>query len=344
MVRDVAKSFGSTTVLDGIDLDVPSGSVAGVLGPSGSGKTTLLRVLAGFVTADGGRVELGADTLVADAVHVAPERRRIGVVPQESALFPHLSVGANVGFGLRRGVSRPERDARVAELLELVGLAGRSNADPHEMSGGEQQRVALARALAPHPRLVLLDEPFSALDASLRARLRDDVSAILRAAGCTAVLVTHDQEEVLTVADQVAVMLGGRIAQAAPPRELYAAPATLDVALFVGDSSVVRGEVRGGFVRTALGRSPLAVPTAAGPATAVLRPEQLSLVSLVGGRSGAAGAVVAHTYNGPDGEARVLLDTGEEVAARVDHDTVVTAGDAVRVAVRGPVLAYPSAR
>ena len=203
---------------------MPSGSLAAVLGPSGCGKTTLLRIIAGFLRADAGTVTVGGRTLSGPGVHLPPERRRIGIVPQEGALFPHLSVARNISFGLT-GLDRA-RSRRTEEMLGLVGLAGYGDRMPHELSGGQQQRIALARALAPEPQLVLLDEPFNALDSALRAGVRADVRAALRATGATAVLVTHDQQDAFT-ADLVAVVRDGRVAQCDTPQELYRHPADL---------------------------------------------------------------------------------------------------------------------
>ncbi|MFN2497394.1 MAG: ABC transporter ATP-binding protein, partial [Pseudonocardiaceae bacterium] len=243
-VRGVVKSFGATTVLRGVDLSVPKGALAAVLGPSGCGKTTLLRVVAGFDRADAGEVVIGGRLVSGPGVAVPPERRRVGMVPQEGALFPHLSVAGNVGFGL----PRRQRTSRVAEMLDLVGLGGYGARMPHELSGGQQQRVALARALAPGPALVLLDEPFSALDTGLRAALREDVRRALHATGATAVLVTHDQQEALSTADLVAVLQAGTIVQAGPPAELYQAPRDLDVATFLGEAVLLDAVLRGADV------------------------------------------------------------------------------------------------
>lgn len=225
-VQGLTKAYGpAAPVLRGLDLDVPGGALAAVLGPSGCGKTTLLRIVAGFLHADTGTVTVGGRELTGPAVHLPPERRRIGIVPQEGALFPHLSVARNVAFGLT-GLERAERRRRTEDMLDLVGLAGYGDRMPHELSGGQQQRVALARALAPRPQLVLLDEPFNALDSALRAGVRTDVRAALRATGATAVLVTHDQQEALSTADLVAVVRQGRVAQCDTPRRSTGAPPT----------------------------------------------------------------------------------------------------------------------
>lgn len=332
-IEGLTAGYGGDPVLRGVDLTVGSGQLAAVLGPSGCGKTTLLRVVAGFHHASGGRVALGETTVVGQGVHVQPERRRVGVVPQEGALFPHLSVGANVGFGLTR---QGRRSGRVDELLELVGLAGYAGRMPHELSGGQQQRVALARALAPEPELVLLDEPFSALDAGLRAEVRADVRAALRATGATAVLVTHDQEEALGVSDVVAVMRDGVIAQVGTAQQVYAEPADLDVALFVGEAVVLPVESAGGRASTGLGDLTL-VGSTGGSGVAVLRPEQLHLAAADGER---ADAVVHDViYHGHD--ATVLLEPVADlsprgpVRARVQGPVPAGIGDRVRVTVDG---------
>jgi len=240
-VADLRVEYGSTTALDGVDVTVEEGEFFTLVGPSGCGKTTTLRCLAGFEEPTAGSIRIAGESMAG----VPPESRGIGVVFQSYALFPHMSVGENVAYGLRFS-EPPEgttRDERVAELLELVDLPGFADRDPETLSGGQQQRVALARALAPEPRLLLLDEPMSALDARLRERLRVQVRAIQRELGITTVYVTHDQEEALSVSDRVAVVDDGRIEQVARPRELYDAPATRFVAEFLGDNNVFAGTV-----------------------------------------------------------------------------------------------------
>ncbi|HEV2088957.1 MAG TPA: ABC transporter ATP-binding protein, partial [Cryptosporangiaceae bacterium] len=237
-VRGARKAFGDVSVLDGVDVSVAAGSILALLGPSGCGKTTLLRCIAGLERPDAGEVRIGARTVSGDGVFVPPERRRVGMVFQDWALFPHLSVGRNVGFGL----SRPERRAGGVEaalaLVELTGLADRM---PATLSGGQQQRVALARALANRPAVILLDEPFSNLDAALRVSIRAEVQRLLRQLSVTAVFVTHDQEEAFVLGDEVAVLLDGTLVQQAPPSDVYDAPATRAVAAFVGDANFVPG-------------------------------------------------------------------------------------------------------
>jgi iron(III) transport system ATP-binding protein len=254
-VARLDKSFGAHQVLSGLDLEVPAGSLTAILGPSGSGKTTLLRVLAGFEHADAGTVRIGSALADGPGVFLPPERRRIGYVPQEGSLFPHLTVAANVAFGLnRRTWGRERRSKRCADLLEAVGLGGLDRRYPHQLSGGQQQRVALARALAIAPEVVLLDEPFASLDANLRASVRADVQQLLRESGTTSVLVTHDQDEALSTADRVAVLRDGGIAQYAAPQELYSRPVDADMARFIGEANLIPGVLNGSFVQTVLGR------------------------------------------------------------------------------------------
>jgi len=335
VLSGVCKAFGSAIVLAGVDLAVPAGSVTAVLGPSGGGKTTLLRIVAGFERPDAGSVTVDGRTVASPGVSLPPERRRVGIVPQEGALFPHLSVAGNVGYGLHRH----QRGGRVAEVLALVGLAGYGRRMPHELSGGEQQRVAVARALAPRPSLVLLDEPFSALDAGLRTEVRSDIRAALSADGATAVLVTHDQAEALSMADLVAVLRDGRVMQAGPPTQVYREPVDLGVATFVGEALILPCEVTGGMADTILGRLPARGTAPTGPATVVVRPEQLAVAR---SGPGAPGRVAGLTFYGHDALLRVRLDSGGEVAARIlQGDPAVTEGETVFLSVRGPVSVYP---
>jgi iron(III) transport system ATP-binding protein len=340
-VQGLEKSFGGTNVLRGLDLVVPSGSLAAVLGPSGCGKTTLLRIVAGFEPADAGTVTLDGSVVEGRGAHVPPERRRVGVVPQEGALFPHLTVAGNVGFGLSRTRGRGQR---VDDLLALVGLAGYGERMPHELSGGQQQRVALARALAPDPALVLLDEPFSALDTGLRAAVREDVRMALRTAGATAVLVTHDQEEALSMADLVAVMAGGRIAQSAPPGDLYATPSDLGVATFVGDAVVLDAVATAVGAESPLGPLQLRDTAVRGPGRAVVRPEQ---VLLDRNGSGVVGTVTATVFYGHDALVRLSVaapDGPVPVSARCQGlPPGVEVGDSVGLRVVGPVTFFPAA-
>lgn len=354
----LSASYRARSVLRGIDLRVPEATLTAILGASGSGKTTLLRAVTGFMRIDEGSIRVGG-TLVAEGsgVHVSPEKRGVGYVAQEGALYPHLDVAQNIGFGL----VRPERKAsiRTHQMLELVGLdASYSHRRVHELSGGEQRRVALARALAPRPRLVLLDEPFSGLDASLRVETREAVLQALGEERTTAVLVTHDQAEALSMGHAVAVLREGRLVQIATPEDLYRTPADLDVARFVGDAVVLRGEARSGRVRCALGELPVLDSGIAGSVYAVIRPEQIRLRRTDAHLPRSAGAdsqpvarVVGRTYYGSDVVVRLSLsmcedeDDGNEedediVAARTAAHEAPAVGEIVELAVSGSVVVY----
>jgi iron(III) transport system ATP-binding protein len=284
-IRGLGKRYGSVDALRDLDLDVAPGSRTAIVGPSGSGKTTLLRLIAGFETPDAGEISLGGERIATPEAGVPAHRRTIGLVMQEGALFPHLSIRQNICFGIRR---EPAAAARALELMDLVEL-DRSMADraPHQLSGGQQQRVALARALARRPRLMLLDEPFSALDTALREHMRDATARILAAADIATVLVTHDQDEAMSFADQLVVLREGRLVQVGRPRDVYAAPVDVATALFLGPSIILDGEVVEGMARCALGALPLRQDQRqpAGAAKFLLRPEQISLVAADGGAS-----------------------------------------------------------
>lgn len=331
-VRSIDKAYGARSVLRGVDLEVPTGRVTALLGPSGCGKTTLLRALVGFDRVDAGTVEVGGVVVDGPGVFVPPRRRRIGYVPQEGALFPHLTVAGNVGFG----VPRRERAARTTELLALIGLSEMGGRRAGELSGGQQQRVALARALAVRPTLVLLDEPFSALDAGLRAKVRTDILSLLRTTGTTTLLVTHDQEEALSVADQVAVLDRGHIAQAGTPQELYNAPADLGVARFLGSGTLLPATRRGADVTCVLGELRTLEGGPAQTGTVLVRSEQLVLGAP--GSRGVTGRVVARAYYGHDAVVDVQLGTGEHVSSRCYGPTVPDVGGEVSVTVGGPVV------
>jgi iron(III) transport system ATP-binding protein len=331
-VRGVAKCFGAHPVLSAIDLDVAPGTICALLGPSGSGKTTLLRLVAGLDRPDAGTISLGDTVLSGPGTFVAPERRRIGMVFQDWALFPHLTVAQNVAFGLGR---RPD-GGRVAEVLAMVGLADEADRQPGTLSGGQQQRVALARALAPRPEVLLLDEPFSNLDVTLRAHLRREVHELLRAAEVTTVFVTHDQDEAFVLGDQVAVMSGGRIEQAADPATLYQEPATPWVASFVGDANLVPGRADGRRATTALGVVELVRP-AEGDVVVLVRPEHLTI-----------GASPGDVPDASDGDAHVTFVEyyGHDAMITVAHPSLgelrvravapdASAGDRVHVRMSG---------
>ncbi len=342
-VTGLRRSYGDVVALDGVDLDVRPGELLAVLGPSGCGKTTLLRLIAGFERPDAGTVAIDGTAVAGPGSFVPPERRRVGIVVQDHALFPHLSVAANVGYGIGR--RDPARAGRVAEALELVGLEHLGDRYPADLSGGQQQRVALARALAPRPRVVLLDEPFANLDAALRSRLRLEVRRILHAAGATVVLVTHDQEEALSLADRIAVMDAGNVLQVGEPHEVYRAPTSPFVARFVGESALVTARYDGGVLDTPLGR--LAVAGAApppGPALAVIRPDTLRLTPDTGEASAERprGTVVAAAYFGHDQMIDVALDAEIVLRARLGSERRFALGDRVEVDVAGAVVAFPA--
>jgi len=340
-IQGLSKHFGAHTVLRGIDLTVDSGNLVAILGPSGSGKTTLLRLLCGFERADGGSIALNGRIVSSAAEHVPPEQRRIGYVPQEGALFPHLSVAENIVFGLPRQERRARH--RVQELLELVGLsADYANRPPQQLSGGQQQRVALARALAPSPALVLLDEPFSALDAALRAETREAVADALSAAGATAVLVTHDQSEALSMGHQVAVLWEGRLVQVASPEQLYRQPANPELARFIGDAVLLPGVAGNGQVQCALGTLALMGGMPQGSVQVLLRPEQIRLLPLSGADGEARAQVLEVIFYGHD--ACVRLRTGGatpvELTARVPGHSSPAPGQEVVLAIEGCVAAF----
>jgi iron(III) transport system ATP-binding protein len=276
-LRDLRKTYGSLIAVDRVDLDLERGETLALLGPSGCGKTTLLRMIAGLAAPDDGTIAIAGRMVNAPAVHVPPERRRVGMVFQDVALFPHLSVAENIGFGLA-AMPAADRARRVGGLLELVGLADAGELRPHELSGGMQQRVALARALAPGPEVVLLDEPFANLDLSLRTQLRGEIRGVLEVTRTTALFVTHDQADALTLADRVAVMRRGLIDQVATPEEIYAAPATPFVAAFVGVANFVPGDVASGIARTALGEVAVGAASGDGRALVLVRPEHCDLI------------------------------------------------------------------
>ena len=333
----VTKRFGAVLAVDAVDLEVASGEFVALLGPSGCGKTTLLRIVAGLEAADAGTVEVGGTPVDVPGVRLPPEDRSVGMVFQAYALFPHLDVDENIAFGLRR-MDRASRDARVAEVLELVDLSGFGGRMPSELSGGQQQRVALARAIAPRPSLLLMDEPFSSLDASMRASVREDVRRILKEAGQTALLVTHDQEEALSVTDRVGVMFSGALHQVAEPRTLYRSPATREVASFIGDAVLLPATRAASFlVDSPVGRLATSESVVAERVSVVLRPESVELRRAADGP-----ATVQHvTFHGHDALVEVALDDGTSVRARCGPELDLQRGDRARLTVNGPVVTFP---
>lgn len=323
-IRNVEKSFGSTEVLRDIDLAVEPGTSLALLGPSGCGKTTLLRLIAGLEVPNAGSITVG-DTVMADAsTFVPPEKRNVGMVFQDWALFPHLTVGRNVGYGL----DRSDREGpRVVEALDMVGLADLKERMPDTLSGGQQQRVALARAIAPRPSVLLLDEPFSNLDSALRVGVRTEVHSLLTTLGITSIFVTHDQAEAFVLGDLVAVMNDGRIEQLGPPRDIYQRPASRWVASFVGDINVLDGTANGMTAETTIGTVPL-VESAQGAVDVLLRPEDLSLAA------GDGATVLRTEYYGHDMMVTVEV-SGSELTVRTSARDLSAPGDSVEVTYRG---------
>ena len=327
----VAKAFGRTRAVAGASLRVGSGELVALLGPSGSGKTTLLRVIAGFEAPDAGRVTIAGRRVAGEGAWIEPEHRRIGMVFQDGALFPHLTVAGNVGFGAARR-------ERVGECLGLVGLGERGDSYPHELSGGERQRVALARALAADPEVVLLDEPFAALDAGLRDSLRQEVTAILRTAGTSALLVTHDQAEALSLAGTVAVMRDGRVEQVGTPEEIYDRPSSRWLAEFLGEADVVPGTARDGVVECELGRFGVEAKLS-GRVNVVIRPESVAIGSGPGREPQAEARVVGRSFYGHDQLVHLELPSGLRLRSRRLGFPAWHPGDRVRIWIDGPVTA-----
>lgn len=321
----VTKRYGDVVALDDVALAVPPGELLAVVGPSGCGKTTLLGVVAGLAAVDGGRLTIDGRVVAGAGVWVPPERRRVGVVFQDHALFPHLTVAENVEFGLRR---QRDRAARRREVLDLVHLEMLASRYPHELSGGERQRVALARALAPRPAVVLLDEPFSSLDTNMRAELRQQTAAVLRSSGTTAVFVTHDQTEALSIGDRVAVLRDGRIDQCATPETVFHAPTSRFAATFLGEADMVPGTVRDGVADTSVGRLTVAGPRS-GAVDVMVRPHEVTMVADADGD-----AVVEHVeFRGPYVQHGLLLDAGVTLRCEVPHVRAQPVGTRVRVMV-----------
>ena len=337
-VRAARKSYGDTPVLLDVELTVPAGSITAVLGQSGSGKTTLLRSVAGFERIDAGTIIVG-ETVVDDAhTFVHPQHRGIGYVPQDGGLFPHLRVHANIGFGLHRA----ER-GRISELVDMLGLQKLEHRFPHQLSGGQRQRVALARALAPRPSVVLLDEPFTSLDASLRSSLREDVANVLRAVGATTVIVTHDRDEALTMADQIALLRHGRIGAVGEPRDLYTRPGDEPTARFLGTANLLPARVIAGRLHCPIPMPTRLVELDDGAYTLLLRPEQLEIaVAPVDGSAPAT--VVSIRYQGSTSELRVQMNDVQAttLVAEIGGHEEIRADQTVWVRGTRPGVVWPS--
>jgi len=336
-IAGLTKRFGRVTAVEDLDLTAHAGEFIALLGPSGCGKTTTLRLVAGFEQPDSGTIEIDGQLVAGEGQFVPPERRRIGMMFQEYALFPHLSVGKNVAYGIPRG---PDRDRRVEEALALVDLEGFRDRMPHQLSGGQQQRVALARALATRPTVMLLDEPFSNLDPERRTQIRADVRAILKRAGVTVLLVTHDQEEALSLADRVAVMLDGHIEQLATPEDLYHYPATRAVARFIGDADWLPGLAEGNRVITPIGE----VAThgeAHGPVDVLIRPEMVELCPPEQAPPAHTGVIIDRHFFGHDQLATIELPTGDRLQSRWISREWRRPGDRVGLRLHGPAQVFP---
>lgn len=346
--RGAVKRFGGMVAVDGVSFGLMPGEIISILGASGCGKTTLLRLIAGFELLDGGEIAIRSEAVSSAWAHLPPERRNIGMVFQEYALFPHMTVGQNIGFGLR-GIAGDERRRRVGEALDLVDLAALEGRYPHELSGGQQQRVALARTLAPQPIAMLLDEPFSNLDAEMRHSLRREVAGILRGSGISAIFVTHDREEAFAVADRVGVMRAGRLEQLDAPAELYRAPASPEIARLVGDCDFLTGVARGDGVETAIGRLEytLGGGESAGRVgddvklAVMVRPHDLRV------EADAAGGCRVRSVEFRGGETMVFVDTplGDTARCLQRGGFGLAVGDAVRLTPvdGGAFLAFPIA-
>lgn len=337
-LRHVSKAFGATRAVDDVSLGVERGTIQVLLGASGCGKTTLLRLIAGLETPDSGEIWLNGERVAGQGAWQPPEVRRIGMVFQDYALFPHMTVRQNILFALNTlngKLSHAERERRARQMLDLVGLAHHLDRFPHQLSGGEQQRVALARALAPSPAVVLLDEPFSNLDAALRRAMREEVRQILRAAKTTAIFVTHDQEEALSLADTVVIMREGKVEQIGAPQEVYLRPVNREVAAFLGEANFIEGEAQGEVAHCALGKLPLAVPMH-GKVSLMIRPEALRLAASQDGKA----EVIAIRFFGHDQLLRLRFPDESELDVRTWGNAELALGERVTVSVRGSVMAY----
>lgn len=326
--QNISKYFGSLPAVESFSLDVPAGCILALLGPSGCGKTTVLRLLAGFEKLDGGEIEIGGDGVAGLGRHLPPEKRRIGMVFQDYAIFPHLTVAENIGFGLN---GRYDSNDRVEYLLRFVGLDGLGHRMPYELSGGQQQRVALARALAPSPRALLLDEPFSNLDAALRTEVRAEVRELLRQSGTTTIFVTHDQEEALFFGDLVAVMRSGRIEQVGTPEEVFLQPRTRFVAAFMGQTDFIPGQVKDDGIETPLGRLDLATSLPSGTLLEVaLRPNHVALTKTNNPNS----QILSRQFQGITYLYRVALFDGSIIHSWQPHQIDLPPGTSVQARIR----------
>jgi iron(III) transport system ATP-binding protein len=333
--RGVRKSFGVKTAVDGVSFSVAPGKLLALVGPSGCGKTTLLRVLAGFEKPDEGEISVAGRAVVAQGVFVPPEKRNVGLVFQDYALFPHMTVAKNVLYGMDRKL---RAEGRLDFLLDLLGLSAHRDKYPHELSGGECQRVAVARAVAPRPPLILLDEPFANLDAPLRASMRANLRRFLHETGIAGVIVTHDQEEAISLADQLGVMSCGRLLQVGPPSVVYAKPATLEVASLLGHGNVLPARARDVTVETELGTHRMLNVCEEGECRAFIRAEAIRAVAPDAGLKVEVKEIV---FYGHDQDAIVAAPSGMELRVRLDTHRRLERGDVIGLQVEKPVMAYP---
>lgn len=338
-LKNISKSFKNQGVLFGINLEITESKLVSILGESGSGKTTLLRTIAGLEQPDSGSIEIDGTIVNNPAILIPPEKRKIGYVPQDGSLFPHLTVSSNISFGLS---FKERRSGRIKELIELVGLNGLEKRYPNQLSGGQVQKVALARALAIKPRLLLLDEPFSAMDPRLRESIREETVKIIRGQNITAILVTHQQDEALSVSDYVAVLREGRIVQIDTPQGLYLKPADRKLAAFVGEANFVKGRCLGAFVSSRFGNLMLDAEQSQGygdEVTCIVRPEQIKLLPYLSDHDKekkAIGIVKDLKYYGHDALVEVSIDT-EKLYARVAHGPYPEIGTQVIIQIVGTV-------
>ena len=329
--RSIAKSYGSEKVLSDFNLDVWNGAIVGILGVSGSGKTTALRLIAGFEKPDTGIIEMRNEIISSDEIYLPPEERNVGMVFQDYALFPHLDVKSNIAFGLSKDQIK---SGRLEEVINMCNLNNYSSKLPQELSGGQQQRVALARAIAPKPEVILLDEPFTSLDAHMARDLRDEVISLLRETETTAIIVTHDQEEALSVCDVVSVLENGKVIQSATPQEIYLNPVSQTVANSVGDPNIIKGFSVNGLVETSLGSF---VSAYNGALDVSIRPECIELTLDTEGSY----IVTECTFYGHDQVISFSNNKGEIFRARSLPNTIYESGDKVTVEI-SEVTTFPS--
>ena len=327
VLNQVSKRFGTHAAVQDLSLQLDPEKVLALIGPSGCGKTTVLRLIAGFERPDSGSISLGERVLADSYTFVPPEERGIGMVFQDHALFPHLTVAQNVAFGLPKR-ARPSAEGELKSMLTLVGLDRRAQRYPHELSGGERQRVALARALMPHPYLLLLDEPFSNLDADLRVKMREEVRVILRATQATAIFVTHDQEEALYIGDHVAVMNEGRILQTGLPEEIFHRPQLRFVAEFMGNTDFLPAEVTAQGLRTEIGTLPQRLSAPLGVQVLVaLRADDVQFEP----QANSPSMILARRFQGMQHMYRLRLPSGRLLHAQTTHTRIYPPGTPVRV-------------